>query len=187
LEDIRREMLRRDTNAPAPNQPAPAKPTQDQPDALPLNDWRSEAVRVTTYHETVKNLVNQRYFYEARDVLARWELEFPLSKLTGDYPLAEGLFCAAVGDDERAVATLSAYRRGVDISNFLPDAMSIELDCMVRLEQYDAVKELAADIQKRFPTHPVAVKAGQYRSAIERGQPPKLKSPVPNKQRKKSR
>jgi tetratricopeptide (TPR) repeat protein len=186
LEDIHRDMLRRDTNAPPAGQPPPARATE-QPGALPLNDWRSEAVRVTTYHETVKNLVSQQYYYEARDVLARWELEFPLSKLTGDYPLAEGIFLAAVGDNERAVATLSAYRRGVDISNFLPDAMSIELDCLVRLERFDAVKELATDIQKRLPTHPVAVKAGQYRAAIERGQPPKLPAAGPAARRKKDR
>jgi hypothetical protein len=65
----------------------------------------------------------------------------------------------AVGGWERALRVLKAYRGGVEISSFLPEAMSMELDCLKELKRPDDLKALAREIVKRFPAHPVAEKA----------------------------
>jgi TolA-binding protein len=53
------------------------------------------------------------------------------------------------------------YRKGVDVSSSLPEAMELELDCLCRLKQEAEARELASDIRKRFPNHPVAERARQ--------------------------
>jgi hypothetical protein len=175
LEEIRAQLFSGPTPGPAPV-PGPAATGGGQ--APRPEDWRAATVRVTTYHATVRNLVRQRFWYEARDALARWELEYPLSKLAGDYPLAEAEYFMAIGDCARVLKIVSAYRQGVELSNFLPDTMDLELNCLLKLERFDEIRALAADISKRFSTLPVAQKAADWVKLLDDGKTPGLRESV---------
>ncbi|NQU10194.1 hypothetical protein HQ590_05360, partial [bacterium] len=119
-------------------------------------DWRTEAVREASYYEMVRSLLDQEDLYGARDILTTWELEFPLSKLGGDYPLAEGRYWMAADDYERAATILKAYRQGTDLSPFVAQAMELEMECLLKLRSAEEMKALAEDIQRRFPKLPLA-------------------------------
>ena len=121
-----------------------------------VDDWRKQAVREAAYYETLHTLLKAHDVEEARKTLAQWELEFPLSKLAGDYPIGEGEFYTSIGDFNRALRVLAAYRKNVEISNYLPQAMALECRCLHALKRLDEFKTLAAELIKRFPGHPAA-------------------------------
>ena len=121
-----------------------------------VDDWRKQAVREAAYYETLHTQLKAHDIEEARKTLAQWELEFPLSKLAGDYPIGEGEFYTSIGDYTRALRVLSAYRKNVEISNYLPQAMSLEARCLHALKKLEEFKTLAAELIKRFPGHPAA-------------------------------
>jgi hypothetical protein len=121
--------------------------------------WKQEAVREASFYATVKNQLAQGFLGEAWTTLQQWELELPLSKLGGDYPLAEAEYFMAVGVYGRALRLLTVYRGGVDITSHLPRAMELELECLRSLNREAEARELARDIVRRFPSHPIAEKA----------------------------
>jgi len=138
------------------SRPQPAVPGRGRPSGP---DWRAEAVRAGVYYDTVRSYVQEGQFEAARQALDRWEVEFPLSKMKGSFPLAEARFYMAIGDWNRALQVARAYRRMVDMTNELPYAMAIEMECLERLGLKKEAQELAEDIRKRLPTHPVAKEA----------------------------
>lgn len=137
--------------------------------AVRADDWKVSAVHEASYYATVKTLLNQRYPQEARQVLAQWELEFPLQKLAGDYPIAEASYYMAVGHYARAQRILQIYRSAVDLTNVLPDAMKMELDCLKHLHKDAEIKALAQVILKRLPNHPLAKVAEGILNAAKGG------------------
>ena len=139
----------------APKEPVPQPPMRRVVD----DNWKKAAVREASFYATFQNQLRQGALVEAKATLREWEIELPMSKLTGDYPLAEAEYYVAVGLYERALRIVRAYRKGLDISSYLPRAMSLELDCLQNLNRTDEMKELARDIIKRFPSHPAAEKA----------------------------
>jgi len=147
-----------DSKAIPKGKPAPVTPPRAF--ARPSGEsWKTSAVQESSYYATVLNLIQGGYLFEARDALQRWELNNPLCKLSGDYPLAEAQYFVAAQHDARVVAGIEIYRKGVDISTWLPEAMDIELEALSRLGRKQAAVELARDILKRFPNLPVADKA----------------------------
>ena len=135
-------------------------------------DWRKRTVRETAFFTDVKNLLAQDYVAEARQKLNEWQAEFPLGKMAGDYPVAEAMYYAVLGNYERSVRILKTYRKQVDISKDLPEAMQLEWDCLTMLQQIDPFKDLASDIKKRFPDLPLAKEADDV---LAGNLPPKLR------------
>ena len=121
-----------------------------------VDDWRKQAVREAAYYESLHNMLKERDIEEAKKTLETWEMEFPLSKLAGDYPIGEGEFYTTIGDFPRALRVLSAYRKNVEISNYLPQAMALECRCLIAMKRNDEFKTLALELIKRFPGHPSA-------------------------------
>jgi len=150
----------------APDRPGSSPKPQETPGkskgfviAAALNtsaDWRKRTVQETAYFTEVKNLLQQGYLTEARANLDKWQAEFPLGKLAGDFPVAEASYFATLENYERAVRILKTYRKQVDISKDLPEAMQLEWNCLAALQQLEPLKELAADVKKRFPDLPLA-------------------------------
>lgn len=138
-------------------------------DAIPpvIDQWKIEAVRASSFYTTVRSLISQRAYVEARAKLDQWELESPLDKLAGDFSLAEADYYQALRQFARAHKILKNYRQSVDLSNTLPQAMKMELECLVRLDRDAEARDLAAEIIKRLPKHPLAeeIKALLARSA----------------------
>ena len=115
-------------------------------------DWRIAAVREGANHATVQSLIEQKAWAEARRALDQWEVEFPLSKIEGDFPLAEAAFHMAVGDPRRARRILSSYRAAVEMNSYLARAFSMEMKCLEALGLRAEMDALAAERAKRIPT-----------------------------------
>ncbi len=129
----------------------------------PDRDWKTLAVREASFYSTVSSLIEGNYLLEARDALRQWEIEVPLSKLGGDYPLAEAEYYLAAGNVRRALAGVELYRASMDISSSLPDVMDLQLRCLTQLGRRKEAEAVAADILKQFPNHPAAARARQTR------------------------
>jgi len=119
-------------------------------------DWRIGAVRDTAATETTRNLIRQGYFAEAKRSLEKWEMEFPLSKVSGDYILVEADYLIKTEDFVRANAMLTAYCKNIDMSSYLAQAMEYKIRCMKELKSPDKeMREFLEDVKKRFPFHPI--------------------------------
>jgi len=114
-------------------------------------DWRIAAVREGQNLVTVENLIRQSAWDEAWEVLRQWEIEFPLSRLDGDQPLAEAAFWMGVGDTVRALRILRAYRQLVDMNSQLWRAIEMERQCLIRLDRRSELDQLAREFERRFP------------------------------------
>ena len=168
-QDRYHEHLRHDPAAPQPKLLAPAATPARRKAARmtstrayarsPDRDWKTLAVREASFYSTVSSLTESGYFFEARDTLRQWELEVPLSKLSGDYPLAEAEYYLAVGNVRRALVGVRIYRSSMDISSSLPEVMDLELRCLVQLKQQREAEALAAEILKEFPNAPAGERA----------------------------
>lgn len=118
-------------------------------------DWRAAAVRQASYYEEVRSALRQGAWTEARERLGRWERELPMSKLEGDFTLAEARYWIAMELPHRALRQLLAFRQQTELSPFLAEAMELERDCLIALKRYEELGPLVADMQKRFPTLPL--------------------------------
>ena len=147
--DRPRHEGRRERHGVPPPDPGPAPPAFD-----PSQAWKTAALREAAYRARIQNLLRRRYVLEAREALADWALASPLSKLHGDYPLAEAEYSLAIGDAARAAKTLRAYREGVELTRALPEALLLELQALLDLARRQEAAELAAEFVKRFPNHP---------------------------------
>ena len=113
-------------------------------------------MHASAYYSTMRSLIGQQSFFEARKTLDQWELEIPLDKLAGDFPLAEAEYYLALKQFKRAQKILLTYRQSVDLSNNLPQAMKMELFCLTQLDRDKEARDLAGLIVKRLPNHPLA-------------------------------
>lgn len=121
-----------------------------------VDTWKVTAVREASFYATARSLINQQAYSEARRLLDQWELELPLNKIAGDFPLAEAQYYLALQEFKRAQKILTTFRQSVDLSNNLPQAMKMELYCLVRLGKDKEARDLAGVIIKRLPNHPLA-------------------------------
>ena len=137
----------------------PLKPRAPSTPVTTTDEWEINAIREVCASETVKSLIEQKYYQEARDALDLWERLFPLSKVSGDYMVLEARFFMALGHYGRARRLLEAYCEQVDASSFIPDAVQMLLECMMQMRESDAtLKEFCEAMKKRLEFHPVANK-----------------------------
>lgn len=122
-------------------------------------EWRGSTVRGVACYDQFRNLLANATPLEARALLRKWELEFPLHKLTGIFPIAEAEYYVKIGDLRRAATLLKAYRTVTEVSNYLTTAFEMELDCLTKLDRNSELLATARDIVKRYPTHEIANKA----------------------------
>lgn len=121
-----------------------------------VEDWRIMAVRASMHAETIRELIRTGHLFKARDAIAQWEVEFPLHKIAEDLLIIEAEYFMTIGNYPRAVLLLSNYRDAVGMTNFLPMAMQMELECLLQMEKDQEIRELIKEIQRRLPNHPVA-------------------------------
>ncbi len=119
----------------------------------PSAKWKTFAVHEASFLVTARDLIRDGFLFEARDVLNEWEVQFPLSKMKGDYSLAEAEFYVAAGIYPRALRILKLARQGTDISSFLPATYALELDCLRKMGNDAEAKVLAKTVAKDFPNH----------------------------------
>jgi tetratricopeptide (TPR) repeat protein len=125
----------------------------------PSEKWKTFAVHEASFLVTSRDLIRDGFLFEARDVLNAWEVQFPLSKMKGDYSLAEAEFYVAAGIYPRALQILKLARQGTDISSFLPATYALELECLQKMGNDKEAKELAKKVARDFPIHECGVLA----------------------------
>jgi TolA-binding protein len=140
--------------------------------AQSVSDWKVAAVQEAGYYATVQDLIAQDAYEEARATLDQWELEFPTTKLTGDYLLAEALYYIALNNYRTAVRILANYRSAVEISNELPKAMRMELYCLTKMERDKEARAFARAIIERLPRHELA---NEMRNLLAQNEPGPLR------------
>lgn len=134
--------------------------TPDVSDEESVDDWRIGAIRRTSLSETARHLVRKGRYEDAMSLLAKWEMEFPVSKLSGDYLVVEAMLRVAIGDAHRATRTLGAYCKAVDLTNYLPEAMKLRIVAMKELgADKSELRAFADDMKRRFPDHPIVSQA----------------------------
>ena len=128
--------------------------TQSLTSRVKVDDWKIYTVHDASMYATITSFLEQDALPEAFQKLSDWENESSASKLSGDYPMAEAKIYITVGDLRRAVNALAAYRKGVTMSAQLADAMKLEIECRLKLNDKTRAKEIATDFVRRFPGHP---------------------------------
>ncbi len=118
-------------------------------------DWRIGAVRIGAYARDVDNLIAQSDWLGARKELDKWERQFPLSKINGEFCVCEARFYFRIKDYKRAERILAPYVKATDNAPELPSALQMRFECLMQLDRQSEAAELAADIEKRFPGNPV--------------------------------
>lgn len=124
---------------------------------------KAGAIRDVSFSENVGVLLDGNYMPEALQSLEAWELEFPLSKVSGDYILREAQWNAKAGNHRRAVAMLSAYCAQIDASSFVPKAVALLIECSEKAPgSKPKVREVVETVLARMKFHPVAAELGEY-------------------------
>ncbi|MBN1557476.1 MAG: tetratricopeptide repeat protein [Lentisphaerae bacterium] len=120
-------------------------------------DWRADAVLDGALSETVRSLLEQGYYAEALDELARWERRFPLSKVSSDFIVLEARLYKALGHYRRARGLLQGYVDGMDATSYLPQAAELLVQCLVAMRApADEIRAAAEPLRQRLQYHPAA-------------------------------
>lgn len=123
--------------------------------ATGVDNWKLTALLDVALSENVHHQLDQGYLLEARDTLNTWERNFPLSKITGDYILAESRLYMEIGDWQRARPMLEAFCNQVDASNYLPDTAEALVECMIQLKvPKEELRKLLTTMTERLEFHP---------------------------------
>ncbi len=136
-----------------------------RPGERALDSWKLGAVKDAAFSEQVAMLVGESNHLEARQLLDRWERDFPLSKIGEDYILREAALYMDLGHWTRARWLLEPYCRLVDASSYLADAALALVRCLTEMnEPPEKIDEMVVFLEKRLKFHPVAEKLDLYRS-----------------------
>ena len=119
-----------------------------------IDAWKVLTVQDSSMYTTIVNFLAQDAVEEALQKLWEWEAMSPLSKLSGEYTVAAARVYMYLEDYRRAINMLRNYRKQITMNAMLADAMKLEMDCLVKLDDKPRIKELAEDFTKRFPGHP---------------------------------
>ncbi len=123
---------------------------------IDIADWKLNAVLDVSASENIRALIEQDFLLEAKQALADWELQSPLSKVSSDYILHEATLYMKLEDWTRARALLDAYFDQVDASSFLPAAARALLDCMLNTKaSKQELLEFREAVKKKLQYHPV--------------------------------
>jgi len=124
--------------------------------AQKIDPWKILTVQDASMYSTIVTFLAQDAMEEALQKLTDWEGMSPLSKFSGEYNVAAARIYMYAGDYRRALTILKNYRTQTTMNAMLADAMKLEMDCLVKLNDRDRprITELAEDFVKRFPGHP---------------------------------
>jgi len=128
-------------------------------------DLKGGALQEVSLSENVRSLIEEGYLLEARQGLATWEREFPLSKISSDYILRESALYMKMGDWKRAQPMLEAYCREIDASSYLPDAAAMLITCVTNAkESPESIRDVIEKVKGRLKYHPVAAQLDHFLS-----------------------
>jgi len=135
-------------------------------------DLKRGALQEVSLSENVRTLTDGDFLLEARQAVLTWEIEFPLSKISGDYILRESALYIKMEDWKRAQPMLEAYCREIDASSYLPDAASMLIACVKSTKQPPAsIRDLIEKVKGRLKYHPVAAELDRFLATAPKASP----------------
>lgn len=120
-----------------------------------IPQWRETTVRTASYFNRIRQMVNDGFYAEARELLREWEWETPRQRANGDFIVAEASFYLALKDYRRALAIAEVLRRRHALDNFLPSTVSIEARAMEALKDVAGLEKLLEAVGPLIPGHEV--------------------------------
>jgi len=120
---------------------------------------REIAVRQGGYAETVNSLLLAGRYREARRMLVQWEIDFPISKIQGDYILMNSRYWEAVGDYRMALDGMECLLKINPLTPYLPQIEFRMGKAYAALGEKDKARELFEKVVKEYPLNPVAHEA----------------------------
>jgi|GEM_PF-573796 len=121
-----------------------------------VDEWKVAVIQEAARSETVMKLIDERFYDEAWGELKRWERNFPMSKINGDFIVREAKFYMALGDYVRPRLTLASYCEQTEASNYLSLSLRELLTCMEGMkESLESQKKFCKDVQKRLKFDPI--------------------------------
>ena len=154
--DVQNRAREKRNQAPVRKSAEPADPADPKmaPDAP---EWNVGALLDVSHSENVATLVSDGYLLEAREALAAWEREYPLSKISGDFLIKEARYHRARQDWPRVRVLVEAYCREFDASSFLPDAARLLVEAVTQMKgSPDEVRKVLDKVKGNLMYHPVA-------------------------------
>ena len=126
-------------------------------------DWRLHAMLDATASETVRSLLAQAYFPEAREALRLWILSAPISRVSADQIVVESRWWNEIDDHHRASNLLQAFCDTVEASPYLPEAAVLALHTMQRAEWPDEERRaFGKRMASKLEFHPVAERITRF-------------------------
>ncbi len=126
-------------------------------------DWRLHAMLDATAAETVRSLLAQRYYPEAREALRLWMLSAPISRVSADQLIVEAIWWSAIDDHHRAANLLRAFCETVEASPYLPEAAILALRAMAAADWTDEQQKAFGDrMRRKLEFHPVAERIDRF-------------------------
>ncbi|MEO0452706.1 MAG: hypothetical protein AAFY98_01045 [Verrucomicrobiota bacterium] len=130
------------------------------------------ALQEVSLSENVQRLIYEEFYMEARRSLQDWELEFPLSKVSGDFIIQEATLYSEIEDWKRAQVMLAAYCREIDASSFLPKAAEMLIESASNLDEPpSSLREIIESVRDRLKFHPAAAELDSYLSSLDQKNP----------------
>lgn len=131
--------------------------------AAEIDNWKLSAMLGVSASETVKSLIDQGEWRQAKDMLQAWERQFPLAKLNSDYILQEARFYLKLDNAARVHGMLKAYCENMESTSYMPDTAWTLLACMAKMKlPREDIFAFAERMVERFEFHPAAQKFKDY-------------------------
>ncbi|MBM4038941.1 MAG: tetratricopeptide repeat protein [Planctomycetes bacterium] len=122
-------------------------------------DRRVIAVQQGGYLETVWSHIENGALRAAREGLVKWEIDYPIGKLSGDLILMTAKYFDRVGEPDRALAELEALVKLNPLTPYLPDATLLMARAHRKLGNAAKARELVEKVMTEFPKSRAAQQA----------------------------
>ena len=135
---------------------AEAKYFEVQEHAFAGMSRREIAVRQGGYAETVNSLLLSDRYREARRMLVQWEIDFPISKISGDYILMNSRYWEEMGDHRMALDGMECLVKINPLTPHLPEIEYRMGKAYAALGEKEKAVELFEKVIKEYPLNPVS-------------------------------
>ncbi len=122
-------------------------------------DRRVIAVQQGGYLETVWSHIENGALRAAREGLVKWEIEYPIGKLSGDLILMTAKYFDKVGEPDRALAECETLVKLNPLTPYLPDVELLMARAYRKLGNAAKARELTEKVLREYPKSRAAQQA----------------------------
>lgn len=111
---------------------------------------------------TIANLIDDGFRNEARQKLIDWEIQNPMSKLTGDFLLLHARNLMMFGCWNEALAEIEAFQKVQPESPYAIDADFYRARALYELGRKEEAKTIWKAIVQNYPKHPMSAQSAEW-------------------------